>query len=397
MNNIWMNAIRAAAASISVPVAPTDLTATQNGNASVDLAWTDNATSEAAYKVYRSTDGVTYAEIDDIAAGSASYNDSAVNIVGLYYYYVAAYNVAGGANSNVASVTLSFEDDFSRANGEIGGFWTGATWTISSNRARNAPAEGANIAVNGTFDSDTGWTKGSNWSIASGKATAANASSSLTQSGLTAGIWYRMWYTIGNVTGGVHIPILAGINGPSDGSGFSGSNGTKEAIGRAGATTTYGVVGSTLSADADDVIVKPLTKETLMAVLPSSEVDVAAQVAVYHATGHAGVFVNLDSASDPQNFVVGYLVRQSGSYICRLEKVVAGAYTQLISAAVTYSAGAIVQVRKSGTTYQLFYNGAQVGADQTVSDIGVVNNAVHGLFATGTSTVDNFALEMPPY
>lgn len=381
----------------SPPDAPTLLTAVQNGNGNVDLAWMDIATNETGYKVYRSADGVSYAEIADIAADSTSYSDATVNIVGLYYYYVAAYNTAGEANSNADSVTLSFQDDFNRSNGAIGGFWTGSTWTIATHRAINTPSEGANIAINGTFDSDMAWTKGAGWSIAAGKATAVGASSALSQAQMVAGIWYVFRYTVSNLTLGLHIPTLAGLNGPSDGSGFSSSNGIKQAIGRAGANVTYAVTGSTLSADVDDVTVKPLTKETLIAVLPSSEVDVAAQAAVYHATGHAGVFVNLDNAANPQNFVVGYLVRQAGSYICRLEKVVAGTYTQLISAAVTHVSGAVVQVRKSGTTYQLFYNGTQVGTDQTVSDIGVVNNTIHGLFATGTSTVDNFALEMPPF
>lgn len=84
------------------PDAPTNLVATQNGS-DVDLTWTDNATNETEYRIYRSSDGVTYSLIDTIAADSTSYTDTAPGS-GIWYYKVASANGAGEALSDAATV-----------------------------------------------------------------------------------------------------------------------------------------------------------------------------------------------------------------------------------------------------------------------------------------------------
>jgi hypothetical protein len=89
---------------LAAPDAPTDLTATQV-NANVLLEWTDNATNETGYKIYRS-DGVTYALLDTIAADSVVYTDVAPGN-GDWWYEVAAYNAAGETLSDAATVTLA--------------------------------------------------------------------------------------------------------------------------------------------------------------------------------------------------------------------------------------------------------------------------------------------------
>lgn len=88
--------------------APTSLTATPVSTSQIDLAWTDNATNEDGYKIYRSTDNVSFSEIDDIAADSEAYSDTTITAGTTYYYKVAAYNAGGEAESNVdAANTLT--------------------------------------------------------------------------------------------------------------------------------------------------------------------------------------------------------------------------------------------------------------------------------------------------
>jgi hypothetical protein len=59
------------------PAQPTGLTATPITTARIDLAWTDVATNETAYKVYRSTDGVSYAQVGtDQAADTEADSDT---------------------------------------------------------------------------------------------------------------------------------------------------------------------------------------------------------------------------------------------------------------------------------------------------------------------------------
>lgn len=90
-----------------------------------------------------------------------------------------------------------------------------------------AVVTGPNLVSNGTFDADTGWTKGTGWTIGSGVASAAAATANLSNTGyataLTAGV-YRVEFTISNYSGGSIRPILAGgtaVNGS-----FETANGT---------------------------------------------------------------------------------------------------------------------------------------------------------------------------
>lgn len=97
---------------VAPPAQPTGLTATPASTSQINLAWTDAATTETAYKVYRSTDGLTYAQVGtDLAAGSTSYNDTTSIAAGTKYYYkVAAVNAGGETLSDAATantLTLS--------------------------------------------------------------------------------------------------------------------------------------------------------------------------------------------------------------------------------------------------------------------------------------------------
>ncbi len=87
----------------SPPATPTSLTATPVSTSQINLAWTDNATNETGYKVYRSTNGGAYSLIDTIAANSQSYNDVTVTAGAIHSYKVAAYNGSGESESNAAA------------------------------------------------------------------------------------------------------------------------------------------------------------------------------------------------------------------------------------------------------------------------------------------------------
>ena len=74
-------------------------------------------------------------------------------------------------------------------------------------------AAGADIVVNGLFASDTGWTKGTGWTIASDKAThAAGTGADLSQDILTDGSVYRITYTVSGQTAGT-LTAKAGTGG----------------------------------------------------------------------------------------------------------------------------------------------------------------------------------------
>ena len=68
---------------------------------------------------------------------------------------------------------------------------------------RPVPEYGAELVTNGTFDTDSGWNKGSGWTISGGKANASSATSDFTQTiSYTLGKTYRISYTISNYSSG---------------------------------------------------------------------------------------------------------------------------------------------------------------------------------------------------
>jgi fibronectin type 3 domain-containing protein/poly(3-hydroxybutyrate) depolymerase len=86
----------------ATPVAPTQLSAIGGANNSITLTWQDNSTNESGYRVYRSTDGITYGLLGTVGANNNAYTDMATAALTLYYYYVAGYNGGGeGAKSNI--------------------------------------------------------------------------------------------------------------------------------------------------------------------------------------------------------------------------------------------------------------------------------------------------------
>lgn len=82
--------------------------------------------------------------------------------------------------------------------------------------ALRAPQYGLELVTNGGFDADSGWTKGTNWTIGSGVATKApGASGNLDQSktggqALVAGLTYELVFTITARVAGSVTPQFTG-------------------------------------------------------------------------------------------------------------------------------------------------------------------------------------------
>lgn len=133
-----------------------------------------------------------------------------------------------------------------------------------------------NRALNGGFDSDTLWTKGTDWTIAAGMASrAANGVSDLTQTGrLIPGVIYEVTFTISGYVAGVIVPYAGTSAGTA-----RGSNGTyTEDITCAGNASIImrGSSGADLS--IDNVFYRPKSLwriDTALQRRPESHVDFA--------------------------------------------------------------------------------------------------------------------------
>ena len=61
---------------LSVPAAPTNLTATVEKNGQITLKWADNSNNETGFQVERSTDGSVFAVIATTATNTTNYKDT---------------------------------------------------------------------------------------------------------------------------------------------------------------------------------------------------------------------------------------------------------------------------------------------------------------------------------
>ncbi|HYO10793.1 MAG TPA: fibronectin type III domain-containing protein, partial [Tepidisphaeraceae bacterium] len=89
------------------PAAPSNLIATPSSTSNVNLAWRDNDTTEAGFRIERSSDGgATWTQVATAGVNAKSYAAGGLAAATAYQFRVRAYNIAGNSTfSNVASAT----------------------------------------------------------------------------------------------------------------------------------------------------------------------------------------------------------------------------------------------------------------------------------------------------
>ena len=88
------------------PDAPSNLSASAVSDTRIDLSWNDNSSNETSFRIQRSLDGVSFAEVGSTAADVTSYADTGLAANTTYHYRVIANNTAGASGpTNTASAT----------------------------------------------------------------------------------------------------------------------------------------------------------------------------------------------------------------------------------------------------------------------------------------------------
>ncbi|MBI4979244.1 MAG: T9SS type A sorting domain-containing protein [Spirochaetes bacterium] len=77
------------------PAAPSGLSLTDLGAMALRLSWADNSSTESAFRIYRSINGVSYAYLADVGANVTAYTDISLDANILYWYKVSATNSGG--------------------------------------------------------------------------------------------------------------------------------------------------------------------------------------------------------------------------------------------------------------------------------------------------------------
>lgn len=104
VNSAWSNTANAT----TVIDAPTDLTATDNGETEIDLTWTNNSSDEAGFKIERSPDGSTWTLLATVGTVT-SYSDTGLAGLATWYYRVRAFKgsiYSGYSDTADASTTF---------------------------------------------------------------------------------------------------------------------------------------------------------------------------------------------------------------------------------------------------------------------------------------------------
>jgi hypothetical protein len=85
------------------PAAPSDLAATAVSPTRIDLAWHDNSGDEQGFRIERSLDGFSFAEIATAGTNATTFSDNTVSPDTLYFYRVLSFNNFGNSEpSNIA-------------------------------------------------------------------------------------------------------------------------------------------------------------------------------------------------------------------------------------------------------------------------------------------------------
>ncbi len=92
------------------PAAPSNLAAQATGTNSIALTFSDNASDEDGFKVYRSAAGADFSLLTTLSADTTAHTDEGLSAGTSYTYEVTAFNTAGeSAASNTATATTDTE------------------------------------------------------------------------------------------------------------------------------------------------------------------------------------------------------------------------------------------------------------------------------------------------
>lgn len=327
-------------------------------------------------------------------------------------YWLCTPIVSDGFSSNGTSDGLGHAETSGIGSGGDGVVWSGATWSVSGGKAINTPTLGSELLTNGELESIVSWTTGNSASlstIANPRTGSIGAVSLVLTNGAASqgfayqqianslGKWYRLTGWGRANTTSAQISFRTSSHGViSVAPTISTTNWTSVIVtGRATTNTSEallqnGGASSGVESRYDDFSVSEIQLFDILSLHTSSTPDVFAGIDLVVTAGtQAGLALNWDSSSNPQN---GVVVTGDGTNV-KLEKCVAGVWTTVLSAAVTHSAGMRLVASKIGTAYRVYITGATgtlVGAG-TISDAGIVNNTLHGIFSTNEgNTLDNY-------
>jgi len=199
----------------------------------IDLAWADNSGDETGFKIERSPDGSTFAQIATVGANVTSFSDTGLNAFTTYYYRGRASNGNGNsAYTNTARAT-TFAGPPSpptgltatAGDGQVALTWTAAggadSYTVNRRTVGGSGYAPLAIGVTGTDYVDAGLTNGTAYSYvvtavnAAGESAPSNEASATPVAGPPPDIRFEEIRTGGSTssaTVATALPLLGVLN-----------------------------------------------------------------------------------------------------------------------------------------------------------------------------------------
>jgi hypothetical protein len=195
---------------------------------------------------------------------------------------------------------------------------------------------------------------------------------------LTANNWYQCSVNVTDVTLGSLLTYLGNLNlGPS-----ISAVGTLVGSNIADSTTfyIYKIGSSVANITIDQINVKKIIYSSLFLTRCFDiNASISASMTMDNVIGKGGVFARMDNPTNPKYLVHAWRGRSEA--VMHLDKIVNGVRSPLISTASAYIAGAVIGIQfPTSTTARVMYNGAQVGGDHDVTNVGY--GIYGGLFGT---------------
>jgi hypothetical protein len=306
----------------------------------------------------------------------------------------------------------SLTDTFVRDNGGLGANWIAPNWAIATNAAAGTPVAGSELISNGGFASDTtGWTAagsgvlasvagglvGNALQITNGAASNGIAAQDVPGTPTAVGQWYSFssWHKNGTGTGLLRLATTpTGNNYYSSGALSDAAGVSRTQTLRATATTFYSrllcdaVLGNTTLWDSVSLMRLAPVSLSAFTLAQRTSYNVSVEPTLTAGT-HAGCWLAVDNPYAPRYGVLAY---HEGTN-AHLDRLIDGQWAPLINAAGAYAAGRVLLAKKSGASFSLWYNGAQIGTTQTISNPVISAGRWVGMFSTyASNTMGTFTL-----
>lgn len=320
-----------------------------------------------------------------------------------------ASGILGGGVSLPAPA--EFSDAFARADGAIGNDWTGATWTIATNKAINTPTLGDEALTNGDMETWTSATNAGTWTeygdggntinqegtdkhggSYSARIDYANGGANCWMMQAVAGAkkYYHAEYWDKTPSGKTSRFTCDATNSDDPNMTFTGTGswaGRKRTIRTTAANQNLRLNRLSTFANGtslyfDDVTAKILTDAQLPATRPvyaTADYLLEVTIAAMEVGTMAGIVFALDNPSNPQNYV---LVYHNGQTLWVKKVVSGGDFATVGSKVQAFSANDKITVAKLGTSVKVLLNDVAIAATFTISDATIKDNLYAGIWST---------------